>query len=203
MIVGSNADRLFPVKKTYPISAAFLPTPCVLVGCGNMEASNIITIAWAGVVNTSPPMISVSMRKQTHSYALITRYNEFTINIPHEGILRETDICGVVSGADTDKFTHTGLTKRPSATISAPIIEEAIISLECKVGQVSELGSHTLFIGEVVQVHVDEIVLDNEGKVTIDNIKPFVYCPVLHEYRAVGGKLGKFGFSKGKTGKEA
>jgi flavin reductase (DIM6/NTAB) family NADH-FMN oxidoreductase RutF len=187
------------VKKTFHITTAFLPTPCVLVACGDMEKSNIITLAWAGVVNSAPPMIGVSMRKETYSHGLIMDRREFTVNIPHEGILNETDICGVLSGADTDKFAYAHLTKLGSREVSAPLIEEAIIGLECKVRQVSELGSHTLFIGEVVQIHVDERVLDKRGKVTIDKLRPFVYCPLIHEYRAVGEKLGKFGFSKGKT----
>ncbi len=194
-------DFLF-VKKPYPITTAFLPTPCVLVGCGTMERSNIITIAWAGVVNSRPPMVSVSMRKETHSYTLIRQQNEFTVNIPHEGMLRQTDVCGVVSGADTDKFDYSHLTRLPSRQVAAPIIGEAIINLECKVRHVHELGSHTLFIGEVVQVHVDDAVLDQKGKVDIDRAKPFVYCPLIHEYRSMGGKLGKYGFSKGKTRKD-
>ncbi len=166
-----------------------------------MATSNIITIAWAGVVNSKPPMIGVSMRAETRSHGLIADYREFTVNIPHEGILRETDICGVVSGADTDKFAHTHLTKLPSRQVAAPIIGEAIINLECKVRHTQELGSHTLFIGEVVEVHVDDAVLDQKGKVNIEKARPFVYCPLIHEYRSMGEKLGKFGFSKGKVRK--
>ncbi|OPY69135.1 MAG: Flavoredoxin [Syntrophorhabdaceae bacterium PtaU1.Bin034] len=186
------------MKRTFDVTTAFLPTPCVLVACGDGDAANIITLAWAGVVNSKPPMIGVSMRKEAHSYALIKEHNEFTVNIPHQSILRETDICGVVSGAHTDKFAYARLTKQASRKVRAPIIGEAIISLECEVRQISELGSHTLFIGEVLEVHVDEKILDPNGRVNIDRIKPFVYCPLIHEYRSIGDKLGKFGFSKGK-----
>ncbi len=191
------------MKKTYPITTAFLPTPCVLVGCGTMERSNIITIAWAGVVNSKPPMIGVSMRAETQSHGLILENRAFTVNIPHEGMLRETDVCGVVSGADVDKFAHAHLTKLPARRVAAPIVGEAVINLECTVRHVQDLGSHTLFIGEVVEVHVDEAVLDPKGKVNIDKARPFVYCPLIHEYRSMGDKLGKFGFSKGKTRKGA
>jgi flavin reductase (DIM6/NTAB) family NADH-FMN oxidoreductase RutF len=166
-----------------------------------MATSNIITIAWAGVVNSRPPMIGVSMRAETHSHRLIAEHGEFTINIPHEGILRETDVCGVVSGADTDKFAHAHLTKLPSRRVAAPIVGEAIINLECTVRHTLELGSHTLFIGEVVEVHVDDAVLDPKGKVNIDLARPFIYCPLIHEYRSMGEKLGKYGFSKGKMRK--
>jgi flavin reductase (DIM6/NTAB) family NADH-FMN oxidoreductase RutF len=148
-------------------------------------------------------MIGVSMRGETRSHGLIAEYKEFTLNIPHEGILRETDICGVVSGADTDKFAYAHLTKLPSRRVAAPIIGEAIINLECTVRHTLELGSHTLFIGEVVEVHVDDAVLDRTGKVNIDKARPFVYCPLIHEYRSMGGKLGKYGFSKGSMEKGA
>jgi flavin reductase (DIM6/NTAB) family NADH-FMN oxidoreductase RutF len=165
-----------------------------------METANIITIAWAGVVNSNPPMVGVSMRKETHSYGLLKSHGEFTVNIPHEGMLREVDVCGVVSGSEVDKFSYAHLTKLPSEKVKAPIIDEAIINLECSVRQVLELGSHTLFIGEVVHVRVDDKVLDDEGRVSIEKLTPFVYCPLIHEYRSIGGKLEKFGFSRGKTG---
>ncbi len=186
------------MKQTFKITTAFFPTPCVLVVSGDMASANIITIAWAGVVNSDPPMVGVSLRAQTHSFALMKKHNSFTVNIPHEGMLREVDICGVVTGADVDKFAYAGLTRVASNKIDTPIIEEAIISLECKLKQRVELGSHSLFIGEVVEIHVDETILDKDGKVTLEKIKPFVYCPVVHEYRAMGKKLGTYGYTKGK-----
>jgi flavin reductase (DIM6/NTAB) family NADH-FMN oxidoreductase RutF len=199
LIVKPFAIKLcLSMKQSLRITTAFFPTPCVLVVSGDMSNANIITIAWSGVVNSDPPMVGVSLRAQTHSFALMKKHNEFTVNIPHEGMLRQVDICGVVTGADVDKFAYAHLTKVASNKVSTPIIGEAIISLECKLKQRLELGSHYLFIGEVVEIHVDETILDKEGKITLEKIKPFVYCPVVHEYRAMGKKLGTYGYSKGK-----
>lgn len=186
------------MKHPFRLTHAFFPTACVLVACGDFDHANIITIAFAGVVNAEPPMIGVSMRKQAHSYALMNRFGEFTVNIPHDRMLREVDVCGTVSGGDTDKFDYTGLTKKASVKVKPPLIEEAIVNLECLLRHTLELGSHTLFIGEVVQVHMDERVTDARGRVTLNKAKPIVYCPVVHEYRALGKKLGTYGFSEGK-----
>jgi flavin reductase (DIM6/NTAB) family NADH-FMN oxidoreductase RutF len=187
------------VKRPLNPTAALLPIPCVLVVSGDIEHANIMTVSLAALVNASPPMVGISVRQQAHSYHLIREAKEFTVNIPHQGILRETDTCGVRSGWDTDKFQCTGLSKVASTVVTPPIIEEAIISLECILKQTSELGSHTLFLGEIVQVHVDERVIDSHDRIDLDMALPFVYCPLIHEYRAVGGTIGKYGFTKATT----
>ncbi len=188
------------MKRLLAPTAALLPIPCVLVVSGNLENANIITVSLTGLVNVTPPMVAVSLRPQTHSHDIVARSGEFTVNVPHEGMLAQTDVCGVVSGRDTDKFEYTGLTKVSSSLVAPPIIEESILSLECVVRQATKLGSHTLFVGEIVQAHVDQGVIDENERVDLDKALPFVYCPLIHEYRIVGGKLAKYGFTKGNIG---
>jgi flavin reductase (DIM6/NTAB) family NADH-FMN oxidoreductase RutF len=175
---------------------AFFPTPCVLVVSGDMSLSHITMVAWAGVVNSEPPMLSISMRAQTHAYALIKRYGEFTVNIPHEGMVREIDMCAVMAGVTTDHFSNVGLTKLPSIRVTPPIISESIVSLECEVHETHALGSHTLVIGEIAEVHADEHILDQDGKIVIEHVKPVVCCPMMREYRTLSKRLETYGFSK-------
>jgi len=182
------------VKRILGPATTFFPTPCVLVVSGDAHLASIAMVAWAGVVNGEPPMIGIAMRPQTHAYALLKEYGEFTVNIPHEGMLRQIDVCAVLTGMTIDKFSYTNLTKLPSKHVSPPIIAEAVVSLECEVHE-----THALVIGEVVQVHVDETILGPEGQVLLDQLKPIVCCPINREYRAVGQKLEDYGFSKGKT----
>ena len=181
-----------------PITA-FFPTPCVLVVSGDIDLSHISMVAWAGVVNAEPPMLGISMRAQTHSYALIKRYGEFTVNIPHEGMMRQIDVCAMMAGITSDHFAYAKLTKLPSKKVTPPIINESIVSLECEVHEAHSLGSHTLVIGEIVEVHVDEQVLDQQGKIVIEHRKPVVCCPMMREYRTVSERLEAYGFSKGQT----
>ena len=187
------------MKRVLGPATTFFPTPCVLVVSGDAHLASIAMVAWAGVVNGEPPMIGIAMRPQTHAYALLKEYGEFTVNIPHEGMLRQIDVCAVLTGMTIDKFSYTNLTKLPSKHVSPPIIAEAVVSLECEVHETHALGSHTFVIGEVVQVHVDETILGPEGQVLLDQLKPIVCCPINREYRAVGQKLEDYGFSKGKT----
>jgi flavin reductase (DIM6/NTAB) family NADH-FMN oxidoreductase RutF len=178
---------------------AFFPTPCVLVVSGDMGLAHISMVAWAGVVNAEPPMLGISMRAQTHAYALIKRYGQFTVNIPHEGILRQTDACAMMTGITSDHFANARLTKLPSKKVASPIISESIVSLECEVHETHSLGSHTLVIGQIVEVHADEQILDQQGRIVIEHMKPVVCCPLMREYRTVGERLESYGFSKGKA----
>lgn len=175
---------------------AFFPTPCVLVVAGDMGLSHISMVAWAGVVNSEPPMLGISMRAQTHSYALIKRYGEFTVNIPHQGIVRQIDVCALMAGITSDHFVYTKLTKMSSKKVTPPIIGEAIASLECEVHETHSLGSHTLVIGQIVEVHADEQILDQQGQIVLDQLKPVVCCPLMREYRTVSERLESYGFSK-------
>lgn len=188
------------MKRLLAPTAALFPLPCVLVVSGSLENANIITVSLAGLVNVTPPMVGVSIRKQAHSHDLIKGSGEFTVNVPSREILSQTDVCGMTSGLDTDKFGYAGLTKVSSSLVAPPLVEEAILSLECVVRQTAELGSHTLFVGEIVQAHVDEKIIDDNERIDIDRALPFVYCPLIHEYRAIGEKLAKYGFTKGSIG---
>ena len=184
------------MKRLLGPQTAFFPTPCVLVVSGDMNLSHISMVAWAGVVNAEPPMLGISMRAQTHAYALIKRYGEFTVNIPHESIVRQIDVCATMVGFTSDHFTYAGLTKMPSKKVTPPIINEAIVSLECEVHETHSLGSHTLVIGEVAEVHVDEQIIDQQGNIVIEHLKPVVCCPMMREYRTVSERLELYGFSK-------
>ena len=175
---------------------AFFPTPCVLVVSGDMKLSHITMVAWAGMVNAEPPMLGISVRAQTHSYALIKRYGEFTVNIPHESLLRQIDACATMAGITSDHFANAKLTKMSSKKVTPPIINEAIVSLECEVHETHSLGSHTLVIGEIAEAHVDEQILDVQGNIVIEHLKPVVCCPIMREYRTVSERLESYGFSK-------
>ncbi len=185
-------------KHPFKVTFAYFPTPCVLVVSGDMDEANIITIAWSGVVNSDPPLVGVSLRAATHSFNLIRKYGEFTVNVPGEEMVRQVDICGTVSGTDIDKFSYTGLTKVAAMRVRPPLVGEALLNIECKVRREIELGSHTQFIGEIIEVHVDETIVDADGRVSLGKAPPLLYCPVVHEYRLVGKKLGRYGYSKGK-----
>ena len=184
------------MKRLLGPSTALFPTPCVLVVSGDMNLSHITMVAWVGVVNTEPPMLSVSMRAQTHSYALIKRYGQFTVNVPHQGLVAQIDVCAMTAGITTDHFTYAKLTKLPSKMVTPPIISESIVSLECEVHETHALGSHTLVIGEIVEVQADEQILDQQGKIVIERLKPVVCCPTMREYRTVGERVEFYGFSK-------
>jgi flavin reductase (DIM6/NTAB) family NADH-FMN oxidoreductase RutF len=187
------------MKRLLGTTTAFFPTPCVLVVSGDMNLASIIMVAWAGIVNAEPPMLAISVRPQTHAYALIKEYGEFTVNIPHEGMLRQIDICAMGTGVTSDKFTYTKLTKLPSRMVVPPIIGESIVSFECEVHETHALGSHAFVIGDIMQVHADEAILDQEGQLTADRLKPVVCCPPMREFRTISERLEVYGFSQGKT----
>ena len=171
------------------------PVPVVLVSCGNQElGTNIITIAWAGTVCSDPAMVSISVRKSRYSHRLIKETGEFVVNMTSVELLRATDWCGVKSGKDVDKWEAMGLTAIASKTVGAPSIGESPVSLECKVRQVIELGSHDMFIGEVTQVRADQRYI-NENSGALDMGKIGMICYAHGEYYAVGKKIGRFGWS--------
>ena len=170
------------------------PLPSVMVsvtdGCGN---DNIITIAWTGTVCTNPPMVSISVRKSRYSYEMLKNTGEFVINLTTEKLAFATDYCGVKSGRDVDKFREMKLTRGKASFVKAPLIEEAPVNIECRVTSVQELGSHVLFLADVLAVHADEAYMDENGKFDLQKANPLVYSH--GEYFAVGKKLGKFGYS--------
>lgn len=185
-------------KKNLKPSPHLYPTPVVLISSqGKAEKPNIATISWAGVLCSDPPTIGISVRPNRYSHQLIKESMEFVLNIPSKKWLKETDYSGSISGKDTDKFLTVGFTAGESNKVKAPIINECPLNLECKVKQILYLGSHDLFIAEIVAVHADEDILDGD-KIVIDALSPIAYCPNVHEYRELGVKIGTYGFSKSK-----
>ena len=170
------------------------PVPAVMVSVTDKEGkSNIITVAWAGTVCTNPPMVSISVRPSRFSYQILEETGEFVINLTNESLVKACDYCGVVSGRDVDKFAKTRLTPIPMEHVHAMGIEESPVNMECKITEKRELGSHTMFIAEVVGVTVDDRYMDETGKFHINESGLVMYSH--GEYFALGKKLGKFGYS--------
>ena len=170
------------------------PVPAVMVSVTDKEGkSNIITVAWAGTVCTNPPMVSISVRPSRFSYQILEETGEFVINLTNESLVKACDYCGVVSGRDVDKFAKTRLTPIPMEHVHAMGIDESPVNMECKITEKRELGSHTMFIAEVVGVTVDDQYMDETGKFHINESSLVMYSH--GEYFALGKKLGKFGYS--------
>ena len=182
------------------------PLPAVLVGCGDADGNtNLLTVAWTGTVCTNPPMLYISVRPERYSYDLIRKSGEFTVNLTTEKLARATDYCGVRSGRDVDKWKETHLTSGKASKLQyAPIVEESPVNLECKVTEVKELGSHHMFLADVLAVHADPQYMDEKKKFHLNDAKPLVYSH--GEYLGIGKKLGTFGYSvkkkKKKSGKK-
>ena len=179
------------VKKPF---TALRPVPVVLVSCGHGQQANIITIAWTGILCSSPPLVGIGVRPERHSYGLIQETGEFVINIPNEGMLDEVEYCGFISGRDVDKFAARGLTPAPGSVVQTPIITECPINIECQLRQTLSLGSHDLFIGEAIAIQVSQDVLDEEGRVDNSKLKPIVFTG--DQYWGMGDLLGRYGFKK-------
>jgi len=170
------------------------PIPAVMVSCMRKgEKPNIITVAWAGNVCSSPAMLSISVRKERYSYNIIKETGEFVVNLTNRKLARATDWCGVRSGKDYDKFKEMNLTPLESKFVSAPGIAESPVNIECKVRNVLELGSHDMFVAEVLGVTVDEKLIDEKGKFDLHAADLISYSH--GEYFTLGDKIGKFGYS--------
>ncbi len=170
------------------------PLPAVLVSCGaTPDEYNLLTVAWTGTICSDPAMCYISVRPERHSYDIIRRTGEFVINLTTEELARATDWCGVRSGRDYDKFKETGLTAGRSAVVAAPTVEQAPVSIECRVKQVVPLGTHDMFIAEVVNVQADERYIDPAGRFDLERARPLVYSH--GEYFGLGKALGRFGWS--------
>ena len=178
-------------------STLLSPTPVVLVSCADPKQPgkpDMVTVAWAGTVNSEPPMVSVSLRKDRWSHGLITASGEFVVNLVDEEMARALDFCGVRSGRDTDKAKETGLNYMPADKMdTAPAVEGSPLSLCCKVRQMMELGSHDMFIGEVVSVMVRSDLLDTDGKLHLEKAGLIAYSHGL--YQTLGKVIGFFGWS--------
>ena len=186
-------------KITWKPGTFVYPIPAVMVSCGTMEKSNIITVAWTGIINTNPAMVYISVRPTRYSYNLIKDQGEFVINLTTKSLTRATDWCGVKSGANIDKFKEMKLHKEKASIVKCPMIQESPVSVECKVKEIKDLGSHTMFISEVVAINVDEKYIDNKGAFDITKCDLMAYAN--GNYLAMGKKLGKFGFSVKKKKK--
>ena len=170
------------------------PIPAVMVSCGRVdEKPNIITIAWAGTVCSSPPMVSISVRKERYSYNLIKDSKEFVINLVTKDLVKKADYCGVISGRTVDKFKEMKLTPVRGRIVGAPLIGESPVGLECMVKEIIPLGTHDMFLAEVVSVAVDKKLMDEDGRFHLNKAGLIVYSH--GEYYGLGELLGKFGYS--------
>ena len=152
-------------KITWKSGTFLYPLPAVMVSCGNMEKSNIITVAWTGILNTNPAMVYISVRPTRYSYNLIKESGEFVINLTTKDLAYATDWCGVKTGAKVDKFAEMHLTKEKAKFVKCPMIKESPVSVECKVKEIKELGSHHMFVAEVLAINADEKYLEKSGKI--------------------------------------
>ena len=188
------------MKQNWKPCAIVNPVPAVLVSCGDKpENYNMLTVAWTGTICSEPAMAYVSIRPERHSYEIVKRTGEFVINLTTEALAEATDWCGVRSGRNFDKFKECGLTPGKSAVVAAPSIVESPISIECRVKQIVPLGSHDMFIGEVVNVAVDEQYIDAEtGKLCVEKMRLLAYAHGA--YFTLGEQIGTFGWTvKGST----
>jgi len=181
-------------KQNWKPGNMLYPLPAVLVSCqGNDGKPNLITIGWVGTICSDPAMVSISVRPERYSYHMLKETGEFVINLTTEELLEATDYCGVASGRDVNKWEKMNLTPIPSEKVSVPAVAESPINIECKVTEVKELGTHHMFIAEVVNVRADEKYMDEKGKFHLEHSKPIAYSHGT--YFALGEELGKFGYS--------
>ena len=179
-------------KISWQGGALIAPVPAVMVSCGNMESSNIITVAWCGITNTIPPKTYISVRQSRHSFNIIKESEEFVINLVPSTLAKTADFCGVYTGKKVDKFAKCKLTKEQASKVSAPLIGECPISIECKVTDIIPLGSHHMFLADIVAVNVEKRLLEGD-RLCINRAH---LCAFAHgEYYKLGERIGKFGFS--------
>ena len=174
-------------------STLLAPVPAALVSCGTMENPNALTVAWTGITCSDPPMTYISVCPERYSYEIIKNSGEFVINLTTGAMARATDFCGVRSGREMDKLAAAGLTAEPANAVSAPVITQSPLSLECRVRQIIPLGSHDMFLAEIVAVDVEEKLLDEAGKLRLEKAGLMAYSH--GEYFAMGKKIGSFGYS--------
>ncbi len=187
-------------KVTWKSGTFLYPLPAVMVSCGNMEKSNIITVAWTGILNTNPAMVYISVRPTRYSYNLIKESGEFVINLTTKDLAYATDWCGVKTGAKVDKFAEMHLTKEKAKFVKCPMIKESPVSVECKVKEIKELGSHHMFVAEVLAINADEKYIDEKGAFDISKCDLIAYSN--GNYYSLGKKIGRFGFSVQKNKKK-
>lgn len=187
-------------KQSWKPGNMLYPLPVVLVSAADKNGvKNVFTVAWAGTICSDPPMVSISVRPERHSYHMIKETGEFVINLTTEELCYATDYCGVVSGRDVDKFAEMNLTPIAGDVVKAPLIEESPVNIECVVKEVKPLGTHDMFIAQIVAVHADEKYMDEKNKFHFDKAKPIVYSH--GSYVSLDKTIGTFGYSVKKNKK--
>lgn len=169
------------------------PVPPAMVSCGTVENPNVFTVGWTGIINTRPPMTYISVRPERHSYKMIKESGEFVINLPTEKLVRAVDYVGCRSGRNTNKFEEMKLTAKESSEVSAPMVAESPVNIECRVKSSMLLGSHEMFIADIVAVNVDNKAFDEKGKITFENLDLIAYAHGT--YFTLGEQIGTFGYS--------
>lgn len=189
------------MSRTIWKSGTFIyPLPAVMVSCGNLEHSNIMTVAWTGIINTNPAMCYISVRPERYSYHLIKESGEFVINLTNQELAYATDWCGVKTGEKVDKFKEMNLTKEKAKNVKCPIIKESPVAIECKVKEIRELGSHHMFIAEILSIDADNQYIDEKGAFDISKCNLITYAN--GKYYSLGKQVGKFGYSVQKKKKK-
>ncbi|MBU7014409.1 MAG: flavin reductase family protein [Theionarchaea archaeon] len=181
------------MKTVRPPEIVLYPSSVVLVTSSYQGKDNIITLAWISTACFDPPLVACAIRDTRYSHGLIKNSKEFVLNIPSENLVRETDYCGQVSGRTVDKFAACKFTRLPGSKVKAPLIQECPVNIECTVTQIVHLGTHDLFIGEVVAVDADEDVVE-ENSISFEKLRPLAYTS--GDYWTLGNSVGKYGFSK-------
>ena len=184
-------------KETWKAGTFVYPVPAVLISCGNKKISNIFTVAWTGTICTDPAMTYISVRKERYSYDIIKDTKEFVINLTTKDLAYATDWAGVKSGKNVDKFKELNLTKIDSTKLGCPMIKESPVNIECKVKEIKELGSHDMFLAEVLAINVDKKYIDEKGKFDMQKCDLIAYSHGA--YYTLGEKIGTFGFSVKKN----
>ena len=178
------------MKKSLGVGTYALPSPVWVVGTYDAAGKpNLMTAAWGGICNSRPPCIYVSLRKATYSHGNIMARKAYTVSIPSEGYVREADWIGIASGRDTNKFTTTKLTPVKGSIVDAPYVDEFPVVIECRVKEVVELGLHTQFIGEIMDVKAEAEVLNAQGNIDIERVRPIIFTPGAGTYHGVGKKI--------------
>jgi flavin reductase (DIM6/NTAB) family NADH-FMN oxidoreductase RutF len=186
------------MKKSIGAKTIVYPTPVFIVGTYDKDGKpNVMNAAWAGICCSSPPCLAISLRKATYTYGNIVEQGAFTVSIPSQDFVREADYFGIASGRTEDKFFAAGLTPVKSELVNAPYVKEFPLILECKLLHTLEIGLHTLFVGEILDVKAEETVLGDKGIPLIEKIKPLIFSPESPAYYGIGAYLGK-AFSIGK-----
>ena len=197
--IDKSAEKATPARKGFAPGTLTAPLPPALVTVGEGETANVLTVAWTGILASTPPRTYVSIRPARHSYKILKEQGEFVIHLPSADMARTVDYVGIYTGKKVDKFEKCKLTKVKGTEVDAPMIDECPVSIECRVTDIIPLGSHDMFMADIVAVNVDESLFDKDDKMRLDKANLVAYAH--GEYFELGKKIGKFGFSTNKKKK--